>query len=409
MRYLIIPILLFVLNTNIAQTKRMADPWSGRTITTEHTSRTILPLLQQAEQQFRRQDYEEAFFTLENAVAQDPNSSEALLLRARFKMQIGMETEAKEDMQLAMRWNPYVADLYGFNGGAGLIKLMDIKPEAFLTSMSNQEKLSEYFASIDYAWMEQSSTSADLHFVEEIIEQIYAGNYAEALQDITPLIDQFPNSAIVQDAKGLILQRMGNFYAAHDAFKKAIQLDPEFALAWYNLGYTESMMGNFKEAKNFLDKAIELNPDLVKAYFERAKVLKSLGYKEEAIKDYNKIIDQTGENYLKALTNRGLTKKMNGDFGGALADLSAALVQKPDDDEIIINRANLYLLYGFPMKAIEDYTDAIRINNDCAEAYYNRGLSFFIVYDKLSGCADLEKSSDLSYEKAGELLQYFCP
>ena len=115
-----------------------------------------------------------------------------------------------------------------------------------------------------------------------------------------------------------------------------------------------------------------------------------------------------GETYMEAFLNRGLTKKMLGDYGGALVDLNQAIEEFPNNPELYKNRGNLQLLLGLHRKAIDDYTKAITIDENYAEAYYNRALAFFLIYDKISGCMDLDKSIDLGYEIATKTKTYFC-
>ena len=46
-----------------------------------------------------------------------------------------------------------------------------------------------------------------------------------------------------------------------EAFKKALELDPNFYLPYVNLGITYYDMGNFKEATRLLKKALEIFPE----------------------------------------------------------------------------------------------------------------------------------------------------
>lgn len=407
--HIIICILITFITASIdGQTRRMNNAVTGRTYAVENQARTIIPLLQKAERQFRALDYEGTFFTLENAVAQNPYSSEALIMRARFKKMVGMETEAKADLKLANQINPLAADLYGYNGNGGMLRLLSIEPKEAVTSLSTFQKLNYYYESIDRRIANDKVEEEESALLLGVVEKIESNKIYDALDDINMILQEFPKSAIAYDLKGVILKKQGKFEDALDAFNRAVELEPDFGIAWYNLGLMEKSLGNFDKAKTYLDRSIELQNDLTKAYFDRAVLLKSMGKEETALEDYNSVINRKGTSYMEAYLNRGLTKKMLGDYGGALADLNKVIKDLPNNAELRKNRGNLHLLFGLNRKAIDDYTKAIELNSNYAEAYYNRALAFFLIYDKVSGCADLDNSIDLGYERAVETKSYFC-
>ncbi len=409
MRYLIITILILISQVNLfAQTRRMNNVETGQSYTSENQARTVQPLLIKAEQQFRALDYEGTFFTLENAVAQNPNSSEALLLRAKFKKLVGMTMEAEEDLRKANRINPLAANLYGYNGSGGLLQVLSMVPEQAVQELSTFQKLTYYYQALDNKILDDKNKEAEIMLIGKVIEEIESDHLSEALEIINKVLRDYPKSAIAYDLKGMILKKQGKFQDAMDSFSKAVVIDPGFAISWYNLGRIERSLNNFKKAITYLDRAIKLQPDLTKAYFERALLLKQMGEKEKALNDYNAIIKMKGDTYMEVFFNRGLTKKMLGDYGGALADLNQAIEEFPNNAELHKNRGNLQLLFGLHRKAIDDYTRAISLDENYAEAYYNRALAFFLIYDKISGCMDLDKSIDLGYEIATKTRSYFC-
>ncbi|MFK8006982.1 MAG: tetratricopeptide repeat protein [Saprospiraceae bacterium] len=409
MRYLIITILIFMsYSTFFGQTRRMNNIAAGQSYTSENQNRTVQPLLQKAEQQFRALDYEGTFFTLENAVAQNPNSAEALLLRAKFKKMVGMNMEAEEDLRMANRINPQAANLYGYNGSGGLLKILSMQPQEAVQGLSTFQKLTYYYQALDNKILDDKNKDAEILIIGKVIEEIETDRLEDALEMVNKALKEFPKSAITYDLKGFILKKQGKFDDAVDAFTKAVTVEPDFAIGWYNLGRIERSLNHFEKAKTYLDKSIELQSDLTKAYFERALLFKQIGEKEKALDDYNTIIKMKGDTYMEAFSNRGLTKKMLGDYGGALADLNQAIEEFPQNAELRKNRGNLNLLFGLHRKAIDDYTQAITLDENYAEAYYNRALAFFLIYDKISGCTDLDKSINLGYEMATKTRDYFC-
>jgi len=410
MRNLIISLVIcsFFLVDAFAQTRRMDNVIAAKSYTSQNQNETVQPLLLEARRQFQVADFEGVLMTLDNAIAQEPNSAEALAERARFKKIIGMDTEAQADLRKANQINPYAANIYGYYGNLGLMEILSIKPEASVVKLTDFQTLNYYYKSLDQDLLIADGEEEETGDIEDILMAIENDELSVAQTRIDHLFTQNSNSATAHDLNGLVLRKKGNYAEAKTAFALAVKFDPDFAIGWYNLGQVERNLGNYKLSEVYLNKSIELNKNLTKAYFERAMLMKQLGKKEKALEDYDTILKLEGENYMEALVNRGLTKKMMGDFKGAISDLDQAVEEFPDQPELRKNRGNLHLLLGLPRKAIDDYTKAIQLNGDYSEAYYNRAIAFFMLYDKISACADLGKSLELGYVPAAEMKKYFC-
>ena len=229
MKYFIILLAFFIgQETLMGQTSRMNNISAARTYTSQNLSETVIPLLQEAERQFKRLDYEECLNTLDYAVAQNPNSAAALSLRARIKRIVGMETESEMDLRNANQINPFAANLYGYYGNLGVLEVLYIDPK----------------------------------------------------------------------------------------------------------------------------------------------------------------IEEQEDNLL---------------------DLDLAVDEYPKDESIRMRRGNQRLLRGMHLQAIDDYTKAIQLNTNYGESYYNRGITFLMIFDEVSGCADLDKSIELGYVGGQKIKKYFCP
>jgi len=58
--------------------------------------------------------------------------------------------------------------------------------------------------------------------------------------------------------------------------------------------------------------------------------------------------------------------------------------------------------------AIEDYTKAIELNPNYADAYYTRGITKIAVGDKVGGCTDLSKAEELGHSRANGKVKQYC-
>ena len=104
--------------------------------------------------------------------------------------------------------------------------------------------------------------------------------------------------------RGNILDIKGEYDLAIKDFDRAIQLEPKFALAYYNRGIAHFNKGDFDKAIEDYTTAIELDPQLAPTYNNRGVVYFNKGDFDKAIEDYTTAIQQDSQSarayYLRA-------------------------------------------------------------------------------------------------------------
>ncbi|MBK7407986.1 MAG: tetratricopeptide repeat protein [Saprospirales bacterium] len=359
----------------------------GRNVTSQTYGNDNLWHLRQAEILISQQNIEEALLELDLAVAQDPYLADAYLLRARLKNQIGMQTEAQQDLQTALRLNPYAANLYGYNGPFGQLQLLATLRSIEVSAEGTPNPLDPYYQILD-DWNNNqtdrefvySSAGSDLEldYLESAVSHLEQGQWQKALGELELVLSYNPRSPIAHDLKGMVLLQNQRLDEVESSLRKAVELAPDFALAWYNLSRLYEVQGKEQEALAHLDKAIALQEDHAKAYFDRARLRGAQGDTRGALADYNEAIAAQSEPYLQAYLNRGLTRKMLGDFGGALADINHVIELEGTSPELLKTRGNIHLIYGLYNKALLDLTTAIQLAPNFAEAWFNRGIAHLL-------------------------------
>jgi tetratricopeptide (TPR) repeat protein len=372
-----------------AQGLRNGQDQIGRDVTARSFGNDNLWHLRQAEILISQQNIERALFELDLAVAQDPYLAKAYLLRAKLKKQIGMQTEARQDLQTALRLNPYAADIYGYNGPFGQLNLLATQARIDISG-DDASRLQPY-----YDWLDQMNTSLaekdfvftsaapsmELDHLEAAVWHLERENRQAALAEVEKALSLNPSSPIAHDLKGMIFLQQERWEEAKASLLEATRLAPNFAMAWFNLSRVHQAQGDRAGALEHLNKAIRLQEELPA---------------------------QESETYLQAYLDRGLTRKMLGDFGGALADINLVMKSEGETPELLKTRGNIYLIYGLYNKALLDFSTAIQKNPDSAEVWYNRGITHLLNGDALSACSDFEKSAGMGFEKAKEKQRYFC-
>jgi len=110
-------------------------------------------------------------------------------------------------------------------------------------------------------------------------------------------VGRTPNKPILRSrlAKRYLLSN--NYEAAGEQYKKFLELEPENAAGWTNLGFCCKMLGQFEKSILALNKAIEYNDRMVPAYRNLADVYDRVARSHFMQKEYNLAL----ENVEKAL------------------------------------------------------------------------------------------------------------
>jgi hypothetical protein len=104
--------------------------------------------------------------------------------------------------------------------------------------------------------------------------------------------------------KGAICYTYGNPQGALKYFKKAVELDPQNASAFYNQGICYAEMGQYQEAISAISKAIEIEPRGIYFYGRGTAYLLS-GDKDTAVQDFEQasaLGDPDAQAYLEDLS-----------------------------------------------------------------------------------------------------------
>ena len=127
--------------------------------------------------------------------------------------------------------------------------------------------------------------------IDEIISLHKKNLFEQALKKTDILYKSNPNNASIFNAYGIIYTSLKNFEKSIDCFTKAINLEPEYIKAHYNLAKLLTHLGKFEKASLCYSKIIKIKPNFAEDYFNLGKLLHNLGKLEESIHNYTKAIE----------------------------------------------------------------------------------------------------------------------
>ena len=198
--------------------------------------------------------------------------------------------------------------------------------------------------------------------------------YEAAITHYTNAIELKPDFANAYNNLGNVYADKSELDNAIRDFTTAIQLQPYLADAYNGRGSAYADKGELDNAIKDYTKAIQLRPNFAIAYNNRGNAHVDKGELDNAIRDYTKAIELKPD-LAAVYRHRGDVYKIKGDFEKAVTDYSTAIELDPDDAAAYNNRGNAYQEKGDFDQAIRDYTQAIQLNPDYANAYNNRGAA----------------------------------
>jgi len=147
-----------------------------------------------------------------------------------------------------------------------------------------------------------------------------------------------------------MLQFSKDLESSRNHFLNSLEINPNYANAYFHYGLLLIELEDIEEAKNNFDKVTEINQNYAPAYFNKAKLLTSPDDFEDAKKNYETAID-IDEGYVDAHYYLGKLY-----LGGIATDKEGTIIDCKDEE-----------------KAEFHFLKVIEIDDSQHRAYYNLG------------------------------------
>jgi predicted O-linked N-acetylglucosamine transferase (SPINDLY family) len=168
------------------------------------------------------------------------------------------------------------------------------------------------------------------------------------------------SEALLANDRGIALFRSGRRDEAIASFARAIELDPQYAEAHFNLGSALRRTGESEAAIASYRKALDLRPNLMAAHLGIGEVLSDLGRFAEAIAAFDRAL-ALEPNAAVVHNNLSLALRKAGESRRALQVLDRAIALKPDYALAHGNRASVLLELGRDEEALDAMERALSL------------------------------------------------
>jgi len=250
------------------------------------------------------------------------------------------------------------------------------------------------YEAIPQPWEETIGEKAADGFYKRGNVYFKLNDFEKSIASFDKAIELDPNDAVAYNNRGGTKRELGQYEQAIADFDKAIELNPNYAVAYLNRGYTKRKLERFDEALLDFNKAIidfsrtiELNPDDAVTYQYRGFAKIELKQYEQAIPDLDKAIELNP--HIAAYCHRGFAKKELKQFEQAIADFDKVIELNPNHIAAYYHRGFARIQLGLYEAAIDDYDMMIGVDPD-EYAFHNRAFSKFKIGKTDDAIVDLK-------------------
>jgi tetratricopeptide (TPR) repeat protein len=183
-----------------------------------------------------------------------------------------------------------------------------------------------------------------------------------------------PNFADAHYNLGIALMELGKPEEAAACYRRALELKPDYANAHNNLGHALIVLGKSDEAVACCRRALALRPDFVEAHNNLGIAFLEQGKVDEAVACFRRALELKPE-FPEALNNLGVACRDQGNPDEAVACCRRALALKPNYPEAHYNLGNALKDRSELHEAIACYRRAIELKPELAEAHGELGCA----------------------------------
>jgi protein O-mannosyl-transferase len=210
--------------------------------------------------------------------------------------------------------------------------------------------------------------------------------------------------AVAHNNLGIVLLEKNKYDEAIRHFNAAIENRgnyPEYYMAYSNLGKAYADQKMYDKAIEAYNLSIRSAPTFAKAYFNRGLIYTDTRWYDLAIFDFTKAIELSPSPEL--YYSRAMAKKNKGLPDEAIADYSKAIELNPQYADAYMNRGNTWFIKNEYERAIEDYNQSLRYNPANGSGYLNRSKVYFTMRKLNEALADYRLAEQNNASEPGFL------
>jgi len=314
-------------------------PWAGQL---DCDSETDYVLAGNAHNEY--QEYSFALEAFNCALIFDPENEIAFLGRGLAYFGLSKYELAEEDYTAAIALNN---ESYGYVRRA----VVRINLGEYRTAVRDLRYAMQFYAQDPYLYSLLATAYVSL------------GESDLALEALEMTLNLNPSESAIYLNLGNVYQILGDCEQSIPLYTRVIELMPAESTAlknyvlihaYVNRGYCQNKLGDNELALEDHNIAIELSPDWAVAYNSRGGIYVDMGRYEEGLSDFDMAIELNPAYWL-AYMNKGVTHYFQQAYTLAIQDLENAIEIAPDEGLLYLYLGEVYVAMSDMTRAIEYY------------------------------------------------------
>ena len=387
-------------------------------------------------------DYNQALEDLTKAIALAPERTEMRYQRGLVEMQLRQWSDVVSDMDSLIARYPYFLPSYYLAAQAKAQQGNQAAAFRYRQQAQQLEQQKEQIQAQQAANPNTDVSLADAQPQKKDYRKEFSANTAQNQQEPTEEEQKYdsktrgsvqkryqdvvnePNIGLSYYSQDLSLRRTNYYHPLIDRLNRSEALPAALRFTGQEIALTAEMVDFHFEEITRLSQLIDAEPAAI-LYLARA-------FEFAIVQDYTSAIDDCTRalqdpktdyslqiiatfcranwryrllEYQRATGEQEATKNM--DFDIMLRDYDQVIRLQSDFTFALYNKANILCAQRNWKEAINHYTQAISIDTDFAEAYFNRGLTYIYIGENEKGLNDLSKAGELGIYQAYNLITRF--
>ena len=357
----------------------------------------------QAKEQAIRGNYDEAVDILRGITKRDPFNSRAYLMLGICYSGKGMESEALDCFNKAMGTGALSEQVY-YNLGNHYLKRRNIDKAIYYYSESilfNKDYIPPRYMLAQLYELTGKRESAVREY--ERILKIEMGWQKNVLNNNLFGKECYKRFFSAKNAfnKGFLYEKRGDLKRAMLEYDKAVELQPNFARAYYRRALIHCRSGNFRKAEKEFKKAILMKPQAELLKGARGDVFFRLGMFEQAYRIYESLSEALPVNIVIKDYLGGIFLE-RGEYEKAEHVFRSALRQEPEYTRAYEGLGLACLKLARYEEAENNLRKAVSLSPESPDAYYNLAC----LYSRIGRIPEAMKWLKMSIDKGFKDTEY---
>lgn len=240
-----------------------------------------------------------------------------------------------------------------------------------------------------------SSIGGDSTHYKKGVEKYQSGDYINALVEFDKAATIDPENAEIFFIRGLVKMELGDNQSAIEDFDQAINFKKSMISAYLKRGHAKANIGDHRAAIEDFKQVVLLDRKNIDALMNMGHSKYLLSDYAGAIEDFTQAIQGSMANNFEAYYKRGLAYNEYGKYQDAIKDFNKVVDLYPKYNYGYFYRAYAKDHLNDTQGAIEDYTKVIRLDPLDQESYFNRGMCKAKLKDYSGAVVDFTKAIDI--------------